>query len=66
MQHQQQQQVAVVSVDLECGQTIEKCPIAYTTYGQLNKSKDNGNSMLTVAVMLLCHAFSGSSNVQEW
>ena len=37
---------------LDCGKTINNFPIAYETYGSLNKNKDNA--------ILVCHAFSGN------
>lgn len=42
----------------ESGVTLHQPPIAYHAWGKLNKAKDN--------VILVCHAFSGSSNVEEW
>ena len=40
---------------LDCGQTIENFPIAYETYGQLNKEKNNA--------ILIFHALSGDQFV---
>ena len=36
---------------LDCGQTINNFPLAYETYGSLNKNKDNA--------ILVCHALTG-------
>ena len=36
---------------LDCGQTITNFPLAYETYGTLNKNKDNA--------ILVCHALTG-------
>ena len=43
---------------LECGETLKQFPVAYKTWGRLNKAKDN--------VLLICHALTGSSDVQDW
>ena len=40
---------------LECGQTIEDFPLAYETYGELNKDKDNA--------ILVFHALTGDQFV---
>lgn len=42
----------------ESGVELKQAPIAYHTWGELNKNKDN--------VILVCHAFSGNSNVEDW
>ncbi|KAJ1649526.1 homoserine O- acetyltransferase [Dispira simplex] len=41
-----------------CGIRIENVPVAYKTWGTLNATKDN--------VMVICHAFTGSSDVADW
>ena len=38
-------------IKLDCGQTIENFPLAYETYGTLNKNKDNA--------ILVFHALTG-------
>ncbi|TFK62953.1 homoserine O-acetyltransferase [Pluteus cervinus] len=43
---------------LECGMTLKKVPVAYKTWGSLNENKDN--------VMIICHAFTGSADVEDW
>ncbi len=40
---------------LQCGKTLAPIDIAYETYGELNKAKDN--------VVLICHALSGNAHV---
>ena len=42
---------------LDCGQTIQNFPLAYETYGELNKSKDNA--------ILVFHALTGDQFVSE-
>ncbi|KAF8880904.1 Alpha/Beta hydrolase protein [Gymnopilus junonius] len=39
-------------------QSIQEVPIAYKTWGKLNATKDN--------VMIICHAFTGSADVEDW
>ena len=48
----------VDSFQLECGVVLREVPIAYKTWGSLNKAADN--------VMVICHAFTGSADVQDW
>lgn len=43
---------------LECGAELKDVPIAYKTWGKLNETKDN--------VMIICHAFTGSADVEDW
>ena len=43
---------------LESGITLPRYHLAYTTYGQLNKAKDN--------VVWIFHALTASSNAAEW
>ena len=45
------------SLKLDCGKTIENYPLAYETYGTLNKKKDNA--------ILVFHALSGDQFVSE-
>jgi hypothetical protein len=46
------------SFTLESDVVLEGCPIAYKTWGKLNERKDN--------VMVICHAFTGSADVEDW
>ncbi|EIN13350.1 homoserine O-acetyltransferase [Punctularia strigosozonata HHB-11173 SS5] len=48
----------VPAFDFECGRTLYEVPIAYKTWGKLNESRDN--------VMIICHAFTGSADVEDW
>jgi len=48
----------VDSFQLECGVVLREVPIAYKTWGSLNETADN--------VMVICHAFTGSADVQDW
>src|SRR6187402_389352 len=43
---------------LECGDTLGKLTIAYTTYGTLNESKTN--------VVWICHALTANSDAADW
>lgn len=43
---------------LESGAIIPSCPIAYQTWGSLDSQRTN--------VIVVCHALSGSSNVEDW
>ena len=43
---------------LESGTELQNAPVAYKTWGKLNDTKDN--------VMVICHAFTGSSDVEDW
>ncbi|KIJ32094.1 hypothetical protein M422DRAFT_76595 [Sphaerobolus stellatus SS14] len=53
------QQIEIIpSFALECGVILREAPVAYKTWGTLNESRDN--------VMIICHAFTGSSDVQDW
>ncbi|SCZ90657.1 BZ3500_MvSof-1268-A1-R1_Chr1-3g02130 [Microbotryum saponariae] len=53
------QSIAVVSsFTLESGVTLEQVPVGFRTWGKLNAEKDN--------VMILCHALTGSSDVEDW
>lgn len=48
----------IPTLKLECGETLEKFPVAYKSWGRLNADRDN--------VLLICHALTGSSDVQDW
>ncbi|PIL35774.1 hypothetical protein GSI_02504 [Ganoderma sinense ZZ0214-1] len=48
----------VPSFTLESGRVLKHVPVAYKTWGHLNDAKDN--------VMIICHAFTGSSDVEDW
>jgi hypothetical protein len=48
----------VPSFNLECGAQLKSVPVAYKTWGSLNETKDN--------VMIICHAFTGSADVEDW
>ncbi|GAB5586912.1 L-homoserine-O-acetyltransferase [Umbelopsis nana] len=43
---------------LETGVTITNVPIAWKTFGKLNDTADN--------VMVICHALTGSADVEDW
>lgn len=45
-------------IKLECGETLEELTVAYTTYGTLNKDKDN--------VIWVCHALTANSEAADW
>ncbi len=44
--------------ELECGQQLPEINIAYTTYGKLNKQKNN--------VVWICHAFTANADPVDW
>ncbi|KAH8101438.1 homoserine O-acetyltransferase [Cristinia sonorae] len=48
----------VPSFTLESGRTLHNVPVAYKTWGKLNEARDN--------VMVICHAFTGSADVEDW
>ncbi|KAF6758810.1 homoserine O-acetyltransferase [Ephemerocybe angulata] len=48
----------VPSFELECGTVLKQVPVAYKTWGRLNDARDN--------VMIICHAFTGSADVEDW
>ena len=48
----------VPSFTLESGGVLKNAPVAYKTWGKLNETKDN--------VMIICHAFTGSADVEDW
>ena len=45
-------------ITLECGVTLPKVDIAYSTFGEMNTDKSN--------VVWICHAFSANSDPTEW
>ncbi|KAG2101834.1 Alpha/Beta hydrolase protein, partial [Suillus discolor] len=48
----------VPSFALENGRVLRGVPVAYKTWGKLNDARDN--------VMVICHAFTGSADVEDW
>lgn len=50
--------VEIPEYALECGEVLTNFPVAYKTWGKLNKDRDN--------VLLICHALTGSCDVQDW
>ncbi|GLB36819.1 putative alpha/beta hydrolase fold [Lyophyllum shimeji] len=48
----------VPSFTLECGTELINAPVAYKTWGKLNAERNN--------VMVICHALTGSADVQDW
>jgi len=50
--------LTISSFTLECGSVLRDVPIAYKTWGELNERRDN--------VMVICHAFTGSADVEDW
>jgi homoserine O-acetyltransferase len=43
---------------LESGIELKNVTAAYKTWGTLNETRDN--------VMVICHAFTGSADVEDW
>lgn len=54
----EQEIFTVPSFTLESGRVLKDVPVAYKTWGKLNETRDN--------VMIICHAFTGSSDVEDW
>lgn len=48
----------ISSLTLDSGHVLEKCEVAYKSWGVLNEKRDN--------VLVVCHALSGSSDVEDW
>lgn len=54
-----QQDFAVVpSFTFESGETLHNVPVAYKTWGRLNPEANN--------CLVLCHALTGSADVEDW
>ncbi|KAF9115918.1 homoserine O- acetyltransferase [Mortierella sp. AM989] len=53
------QTIAIIpEFTLDSGHILYQVPVAYRTWGVLNKAGDN--------VMVICHALSGSADVEDW
>ncbi|GAA5982268.1 hypothetical protein JCM11641_006244 [Rhodosporidiobolus odoratus] len=53
------QSIATISsFTLESGVALENVTVGFRTWGKFNQSKDN--------VMVICHALTGSSDVEDW
>lgn len=53
------QKIAIIpQFFLECGEIIRDVPVAYKTWGKLNKAGTN--------CLLLCHALTGSADASDW
>lgn len=50
--------VEIPEFELECGEIIYRVPVAYKTWGKLNKEGNN--------CMLITHALTGSADVADW
>ncbi|RDB27106.1 Homoserine O-acetyltransferase [Hypsizygus marmoreus] len=48
----------IPSFTLECGAELKNVPVAYKTWGAMNERRDN--------VMIICHAATGSADVEDW
>ncbi len=45
-------------LELDSGEALTSFPVAYKTWGSLNRTRDN--------VLVICHALTGSSDVGDW
>ncbi|KAF9514515.1 hypothetical protein BS47DRAFT_1376521 [Hydnum rufescens UP504] len=54
----EQSLVHIPTFTLESGSVLRDVPVAFKTWGRLNKNRDN--------VMIICHAFTGSADVEDW
>ncbi len=52
------QTLTLSEVTLECGRTLYEAPVAYRTWGRLNRAGDNA--------IVVCHALTGNTNADEW
>lgn len=54
-----EQEIAIIpSFTLESGASLKDIPVAYKTWGKLNERADN--------VLVICHALTGSADVEDW